>query len=243
MIIFMKKKYILIVLILVAVFLSAFFVYRKVRSSRSVGISSNPPISTASTISSNVNQQVAVVNSLINSATGLNFPIADFAERMKLNFFGTHFSAATPRNQYPDSVCPNNTLYTGYHTAVDLETTSDEQNIAVPVDAVSDGTIVFAGSASGYGGLVIIGFVYNNQNYTAVYGHIDTRTLKVSVGQKVSQGDLLADLAPACSVYSGNNRKHLHFGIHKGTTINESGYVSTQTELNGWVDPRLFFGI
>jgi murein DD-endopeptidase MepM/ murein hydrolase activator NlpD len=163
---------------------------------------------------------------------------------MKLNFFGTYFSASTtPRNQYPDSVCANNTLYTGYHTAVDLETTSAEKNSVVPVYAISDGTVRFAGSASGYGGLVIIGFTYQSQAYTAIYGHIDTRSLAVKVGDKVTQGQTLANLAPACSVYSGNNRKHLHFGLHIGTAIAESGYVTTKIALSSWIDPKIFFGL
>jgi len=32
-------------------------------------------------------------------------------------------------------------------------------------------------------------------------------------------------------------RKHLHFGIHEGESVNLLGYVQNTNELSGWLDP------
>jgi hypothetical protein len=253
----MKKIYILSSIILVVAVVIAALFYYKGKLSSVTPVATNQSVVTGSTSAENsgttvvptdISAPISVpvpppVDPLLNTTTGLDYPMPDFALRNSVNFFGTYYPSGTPRSQYPDSVCPNNTLYTGYHAADDLEIMPTEQNIDVPVYAVSDGVVQFAGSASGYGGLVIISFTYQNQSYTALYGHVDTRTLKFAKGQKVSKGNVLANLAPACSSYSGNNRKHLHFAIHKGTSIVESGYVSTKSALDNWLDPRAFFGL
>lgn len=247
----MRKKIILLIIILVITAVAASLVYIKTRppqtptsNTKQTLPTSSTPTHTPTPTTPAATPTPTAINPLLNAKTSLDYPMPDFASRIKLNFFGSYFSAATtPRNQYPDHVCPNNTLYTGYHAADDLEITPTEQNIDVSVYAISDGVVRFAGHVTGYGGLIIIGFTYQSQSYTALYGHIDIRTMKVSSGQAVTQGEILANLAPACSTYSGNNRKHLHFGIHSGSVLDENGYVPTKSGLNGWIDPRQFFGV
>lgn len=252
----MKKIYIIIIGISIVVVATVALFYYKAKLSRVVLDRTDQPTTTTSDPTPNTddtvvptepsapnNDQAVTADRLLNTLTRLDYPLPDFASRSTINLFGNYYPSGTPRNKYPDSVCSNNTLFTGYHAADDLEITSTEQNIDVPVYAISDGIVQFAGSISGYGGLIILSFTYQSQSYTALYGHVDIRTLKFSKGQSVKRGDSLANLAPACSSYSGNNRKHLHFGIHKGTAIVVSGYVSTKDALNNWLNPKQFFGL
>jgi murein DD-endopeptidase MepM/ murein hydrolase activator NlpD len=77
--------------------------------------------------------------------------------------------------------------------------------IGTPVHAASDGTVVAAGPASGYGQWVKI---THPGGVSTVYGHISRWT--VTVGRPVAAGQVVA--------YSGNEGRslgpHLHFEIH-----------------------------
>ena len=56
------------------------------------------------------------------------------------------------------------------------------------------------------------------------------------VGDFVEAGSVLGFLGKGFSKETDNERKHLHLGIHKGKTINVSGYVKTKQELENWID-------
>jgi len=40
------------------------------------------------------------------------------------------------------------------------------------------------------------------------------------------------------SAETDGERKHLHFGIHKGSDIDMRGYVAIEEELENWIDPQ-----
>lgn len=88
---------------------------------------------------------------------------------------------------------------------------TDHQGIdyAVPVGtavlAAGSGTVIFAGTQTGYGNVVEID---NGGGVTTLYGHLSS--IGVSVGQTVSDGDQIA-LSGATGTVSGPN---LHFGVY-----------------------------
>jgi len=134
-------------------------------------------------------------------------------------------------------VCPNATYYPGYHTAVDLETTAAQANQSIPVFAIAAGTVGQVSAVSGYGGLIVVQYNLGGADYIAYYGHINLSTAKVKAGQSVTVGETLADLAPACSLANGNVRKHLHFGLYKGTGVDVRGYAPDKAALESWMNP------
>ena len=113
-----------------------------------------------------------------------------------------------------------------------------QDNIDVPVYAIADGVIKYANYVSGYGGVVIVEFSYQNQTYTALYGHIRLTSATIKVGDKVQKGAQIAVLGSPNSSETNGERKHLHLAIHKGSSIDLRGYVQNQSELSNWIDPN-----
>lgn len=130
--------------------------------------------------------------------------------------------------------------FTGYHTGVDFETTSAEANIDVSVSAFCDGKLLLKKYATGYGGVAVQSCVLNNESVTVIYGHLKLASIAPIVGQTLKKGDLLGVLGKGYSTETDGERKHLHFGIHVGSTINILGYVQKQSDLSGWLDPAQF---
>jgi len=126
--------------------------------------------------------------------------------------------------------------FQGYHTGTDLETYSSEQNIDVPVRALCDGKLLVARFASGYGGVAVESCTLDGQAVTIIYGHIRLSSVAFKVGDQMKAGDFLANLGTGYSNETDGERKHLHLGIHKGTSINILGYVQAKSELSGWLD-------
>lgn len=130
--------------------------------------------------------------------------------------------------------------FSGYHTAVDLETTPAEQNIDVPVKALCDGKLLSARTASGYGGVAVESCVLEGQAVTVIYGHIKLSSVTIRVGDQLKAGDFLANLGTGFSQETDGERKHLHLGIHKGSSIGILGYVQSERELSNWIDPQKY---
>jgi len=81
-----------------------------------------------------------------------------------------------------------------------------------PVVAPADGDVVFAGSHSAYGNLLVIDHGYG---ITTKYAH--TSVLLVDVGERVHRGELLARVGST----GQSTGPHLHFEIHKnGSPLN-----------------------
>lgn len=186
---------------------------------------------------SNPNSQNLTTTPASVPSPTLVYPITQFSDRITANDFGQYWPTGGSTN--PDiMVCAKATYYVGFHTANDLETFASEQNTPVPVYAIAAGTVQEAGPVSGYGGLTVLKSTINGQVYTVYYGHIDLSTKKVSAGDSVSAGQKIAELGPACSSANGDVRKHLHFGMHLGDSIDVHGYVQNKSDLSAWINPK-----
>jgi len=158
------------------------------------------------------------------------YPIDGFKENILLKPFGLY---STPGNSPVD---PEH--FTGYHTGVDIEITEDQIDEDVWVYAVADGTIEVIRTASGYGGVMVMSTIIDDESYFALYGHIDIKSISVEVGDEVTAGQKLAVLGEGYSVETDGERKHLHFSLYTGDNINLLGYVQNESELDAWVDPE-----
>ncbi|NLV77783.1 MAG: M23 family metallopeptidase [Rhodococcus sp.] len=96
--------------------------------------------------------------------------------------------------------------------------------IGTPIQSASDGTVVDAGAASGYGQWVRI---QNDDGTTAVYGHVDT--YQVSAGQRVSAGQQIATVGNR----GWSTGPHLHFEVW-----DQGG---AKTDPNAWLNNRGVF--
>ncbi len=160
------------------------------------------------------------------------YPITNYQTRASRRLYGQ--KTTTSDNQ--GFVCGGR--FNGIHDGDDLETTADEANQKVPVFAVADGAVRQVGRVNGYGGLLIIQYDLAGQTITANYGHISLSQTKLKVGDKVTAGQVVSYLGVACSTETDGERKHLHFAIHQGSSIDVAGYVQTQAQLDGWLNPK-----
>lgn len=168
-------------------------------------------------------------------ASSWYYPIGQFGERQSYKAFGQYID----KNFYVGkaSLFPNQ--FIGYHAAIDLEIFPDEADHLVPVYAVADGKIVYAAPVSGYGGLILLQLTGTGD--TALYGHVKLTNLPFKVGDSVASGTRLTYLGDAFSSETGGERKHLHFGIYKGTDLYFRGYEPTLSALNNrWQNPTDF---
>ncbi|MBM2820469.1 MAG: hypothetical protein HW405_229 [Candidatus Berkelbacteria bacterium] len=203
---------------LVIVLLGFYFLYFGNILFSSPGQTSSPTISPSS----------SAVSSSSASPTGQEyaFPVARFKERVTKKPFGIYI---TPQNS---PVQPE--VFTGYHTGADAEYT--DAAIDVPVYAITDGTVVLSRTASGYGGVFMIEIQLNGTPHTILYGHIRPSSLP-KVGQKIIKGEQLAVLGTGYSSETDGERQHLHLSILADDRIDVKGYVSSKSQLTGWIDP------
>ncbi|MDZ4385308.1 MAG: M23 family metallopeptidase [Candidatus Moranbacteria bacterium] len=130
--------------------------------------------------------------------------------------------------------------FRGYHTGADFEIFPEESDADVPVRAVCPGRLKAKEYANGYGGVAVESCELNGQPITAVYGHLKLASIRLVVGSDLKSGDIIGVLGTAYSAETSGERKHLHLGFHKGTSMNILGYVQSQSELSGWIDPCLY---
>lgn len=175
---------------------------------------------------------------LSNSSSGTVSPSSVAAvsildlSRITKKFFGTY---VTPHNS---PVQPEK--FTGYHTGVDFETTPTEGTTDVPVTAFCDGNLLLKKYASGYGGVAVESCTLQGNAVTVIYGHLRLSSITPRLGQTLKKGEQIAVLGTGYSAETDGERKHLHLGIHLGTSINILGYVQKQSDLSGWLDPMQF---
>ena len=165
--------------------------------------------------------------------SGLYPPISNPASRATKIFFGTYVSPGH------SPISPER--FTGYHTGQDFETTPAEQNTDVAIYAACAGKLLVKEYASGYGGVAVQSCTLNGQAVTIIYGHLRLASVSPAVGDQLKPGQQIAVLGTGYSTETNGERKHLHFGIHKGTAVNILGYVQKQSDLSGWIDPLPYF--
>jgi murein DD-endopeptidase MepM/ murein hydrolase activator NlpD len=91
--------------------------------------------------------------------------------------------------------------------------------------------------ASGYGGVAVQACQLSGQPVTIIYGHLRLSSISPKVGDELKAGQQIAVLGTGYTSETDGERKNLHFGVHKGTTINILGYVQNKQDLSGWLDP------
>ncbi|WP_294749877.1 M23 family metallopeptidase [uncultured Exiguobacterium sp.] len=103
---------------------------------------------------------------------------------------------------------PRNNPLTGkpeIHKGIDLVNAK-----GTPIHAAAGGIILRAGSATGYGNVVMMTHLIDSQVYTTVYAHLDS--IDVKAGQTVMPGQTVGTLGST----GWSTGPHLHFELHKG---------------------------
>lgn len=216
----MKVKIILTLLILAAIIIG--MVYRQKQPSTKSNTTTSQTAATPT---------VETSPAPVTSAPTVYFPLTNYAERTTERVYGDYIAENSPNS----FACGDD--FQGYHNGDDLEIIGQELNQEVPVFAVADGTVLQANTVNGYGGLIIIQHTLNGQVVTANYGHINLEKTTVKKGDTVTAGQRLSQLGDDCSSQTSNERKHLHFAIHKGSNIVVAGYLSDKNQLTEWFNP------
>jgi hypothetical protein len=159
-------------------------------------------------------------------------PLDRAAERVTKKPFGIYITPKTSPIQ-PER-------FQGYHTGTDFEIFPEELNADVAVHAIYSGKIAVKRTASGYGGVLVQNCELDNQPITVIYGHLKLASVGNIAGDTLNAGDEIGTLGKAYSSETDGERKHLHLGIHKGSSISILGYVSAKLNLSGWIDPCLY---
>ncbi|MBI2416153.1 MAG: M23 family metallopeptidase [Candidatus Kerfeldbacteria bacterium] len=175
---------------------------------------------TISAILQNQIQQVA--------AQPIYYPIAEYQTKRTKKVFGQYITANSGDR------------FQGYHTGDDIEVA--DTTVVLPVYAVTAATIVRKQVVSGYGGVLIVEFKWNDTLYHALYGHLDIASVQWQPGDTVTAGQRLGELGDHESSETDGERKHLHFGLYQFTGAELfAGYVPTEAELTAWQNPADFF--
>lgn len=159
-------------------------------------------------------------------------PIADAMSRVTKKPFGLYVRPGD------SPVSPER--FRGYHAGVDFETTADEQDNDVIVDAICDGPLLLKKWASGYGGAVVQSCHIGAQDVTVVYGHVRLSSVGAAASQELKRGQRIGVLGKGYGDETDGEREHLHLGIHKGTAIDIKGYVQSKADLDQWLDIRAY---
>ncbi|HAG27574.1 TPA: hypothetical protein DCG61_02235 [Patescibacteria group bacterium] len=167
------------------------------------------------------------------SASLLPWPLEKSDERQKLLKFGMYVTPDPATNP----ISPPE-RFTGYHTGLDIEILPEEKESSVPVKTICEGKILFTGTIEGYGGVVIQECNINNQLSSVLYGHLKPSSIAVSQNNEtIKPSSAIAELGDDRTEETGNTRKHLHLGIHKGNHIEFLGYVTDEKDLQDFIDP------
>lgn len=174
------------------------------------------------------NTSTLPVKEIIAEALKFFPPLDDARQRVTKKPFGIKVS---PNNS---PVKPEK--FSGYHTAVDFEIKSGEENKEVLVSAICSGPLILKRVATGYGGVAVLKCKIDKQTVTIIYGHLKLSSIKPAINKQVKAGETFAVLGQGYSAETAGERKHLHLGIHLGETINLRGYVSKITDLKSWLN-------
>jgi len=62
-------------------------------------------------------------------------------------------------------------------------------------------------------------------------------SIQKNAGNNLAAGETIGILGADKSVETDGERKNLHLGFHKGTSVNILGYVQNKNELLDWLNP------
>jgi len=165
----------------------------------------------------------------VEEILSVNLPLDKVWERIVKKPFGLRVA--------PDNSPVSPEKFSGYHTGVDFEIFSEEENAEVEVRAICNGELVYKIGVNGYGGVAIQSCELENQKVTVLYGHLDLASIGLSVGQTLTTGQTIGILGQGYSSETDGERKHLHLSVHLGNQIILAGYVSKQSQLADWLNP------
>lgn len=113
-----------------------------------------------------------------------------------------------------------------WHQGVDLSRTP---NTNVEIVASADGEVIRAGVLGTYGYVVMIKHSIKGKRMDTNYAHLKAGSIKVKVGQKVKQGQVIGIMGSTGS----STAPHLHYEIHNGAwlagqpnSVNPMNYIS-----------------
>jgi hypothetical protein len=226
----MKKIFIAVILVIIAgtvfVLIKNNFREKKPLVPINTPIASeNPPQDMHAATAPVGNQNAPVVQ----NQNGFQPPLDRAAERITKKPFGIYITPKTSPVQ-PER-------FQGYHTGTDFEIFPEELSADVPVRAICTGKIAVKRTASGYGGVLVQKCTLDNHPITVIYGHLKLASIAKNIGDTLNAGDEIGILGKAYSSETDGERKHLHLDIHKGSAVNILGYVQSQSQLSGWIDP------
>jgi murein DD-endopeptidase MepM/ murein hydrolase activator NlpD len=224
----MKKLYIIFI-VMVGVVGIIFLLRNNLLNKNTAQVSSIPAENNQAQIPSNNAQPQ---NNNVQNSNGFVAPLDRALERVTKKPFGIFI---TPKNS---PVQPEK--FRGYHTGTDFEIFPGEENIDIPVKAVCSGKLEMKKIATGYGGVAVESCELNGSPITVIYGHLKLSSIAKNAGDDLKVGDTIGILGAGYSVETNGERKHLHLGFHKGTTINILGYVQNQSELTGWINSCMY---
>ena len=135
--------------------------------------------------------------------------------------------------------------FTGYHVGEDSEVVPEDlgpgETQEVPVHAIANGMVMFAGHSSGYGGVVVIAHEVASGTVNAIYGHLDSKSAVVKKGDRVRAGQFIANLGEGFTSETDGKRQHLHFALYRGGELRLRGYEPTPARVRDWINPHDFF--
>jgi murein DD-endopeptidase MepM/ murein hydrolase activator NlpD len=220
------KKTLYVILILAAVAIGSYFFINK---KSTTNVAANSPNVSDSNVAQNSTPIPDTSNQNNQAVISFQSPLSRAVERVTKKPFGIYITPKTSPVQ-PEK-------FQGYHTGTDFEIFPEELNINVPVHAVCNGKLVLKEYASGYGGVAVESCELGSQPITVIYGHLNLASINVKSGENIKVGDVLGNLGTAYSAQTDGERKHLHLGFHKGSSISILGYVSSQSQLSDWINP------
>ncbi|MBF6297420.1 peptidoglycan DD-metalloendopeptidase family protein [Nocardia amamiensis] len=119
----------------------------------------------------------------------------------------------------------------GAHRGVDMAAAD-----GTPIFSVSDGRVVAAGPASGFGNWVVVDSVDNNgRSYSAVYGHMWDSGVLVRAGDTVAAGQHIGAVGSA----GESSGPHLHFEIVPGGRFTGGRQIDPLPWLDGAPTPDI----
>ncbi|MFC6012463.1 peptidoglycan DD-metalloendopeptidase family protein [Nocardia lasii] len=117
----------------------------------------------------------------------------------------------------------------GDHKGIDMAATD-----GTTIYSVSDGRVVAAGAASGFGNWIVVDSVdTNGRAYSAVYGHMWDSGVKVRTGQTVTAGQPIGMVGSA----GESSGPHLHFEIVPGGRFTGGRQIDPMPWLDGAPTP------
>lgn len=215
------------IVIVIVFVLGAVFLLLQLRMIRKI----TPP-QTTQNAEQNLSEETSEIRQVVveeaHTAPEIVWPISKPLERITKKPFGIQIS---PQNS---PVSPER--FTGIHTGTDFEALPGEDDTAVPVNVICTGEVLRKQFGRGYGGMIVQSCSVNSEPVVVTYGHVSLESSPVKIGDTLEVGQFLANLGKGFSSETDGERKHLHLGIHKGTSVVTSGYVANEATLEQYLN-------